>query len=385
MRLPRAVLTGLIATATALALSVGSSAAADRGHARTREAMDAVVQERHAPGVLGHAEDGGGVWSGSSGTADLRTLQPRMPQDRFRIGSLTKPFVATVLLQLESEGKVRLDDPVGRWLPDVPLGRYGAGIGDRSRPSRTLTVRQLLGHTSGIPNYTADPVLRRDYFSTRFLTRRWTTHTPEGLSGAALAQPPLFAPGTKWSYSNTNYLLAGMIIERATGHSYAHEIERRIVRALKLHDTSLPGTSPRIPGQHGRAYSTLFVPKREAEVHDVTAFNPSFAGPAGEMISSTHDLVRFVRALLTGGLLPPRQLQEMKSSVAVPDGDRYGLGLTRRTLSCGVTVWGHEGTIHGSRSSAFTTEDGTHTAAFNINGDWSGDTRPLVDTEFCGT
>lgn len=381
MRLPRAVLTGLIAAATALALSVSSSAASDRGHARTREAMEAVIQERGAPGVLARAEDGGGVWSATSGTADLRTRQPRMPNERFRIGSLTKPFVATVLLQLVSEGRLRLDDPVGRWLPDVPLGRYGASFG---APSHAVTVRQLLGHTSGIPDFTAAPAARQDLFTTRFLTRRWDTHTPEELAAPGLAQPPLFAPGEKWSYSNTNYVLAGMIVERVTGHSYAREIERRVLRPLGLRDTSLPGTTTGLPGPHGRAYSTLFTTARKARVRDVTALNPSLAGASGEMISSTRDLVRFERALLTGGLLPPRQLREMKTSIAAPGGDRYGLGLTERTLSCGITVWGHEGTIHGSRTAAFTTGDGTHTAAFHLNADWAGGTRRLVETEFCG-
>lgn len=380
MRLPRAVLTGLIATATALALSVSSSAASDRGHTRTREAMESLVRERGAPGALAYAEDGGGAWSGTSGTGDLRTLQPRMPRERFRVGSLTKPFVATVLLQLASEGALRLDDPVGRWLPGLPLGRYGASVGD---PSRAVTVRQLLGHTSGIPDYTSNPAVRYDYFSARFLAERWATHSPRELVRASLARPPLFAPGKGWSYSNTNYVLAGMVIERVTGHPYAREIERRVLRPLGLRDTSLPGTSTAVPGPHGRAYSTLFTGRREARVRDVTALNPSLAGASGEMISSTRDLARFTRALLTGGLLPPRQLREMKTTVAAPGDERYGLGLTARTLSCGVTVWGHEGTIHGSRSSAFATEDGTRTAAFNLNGDWSGGTGGLVEAEFC--
>ncbi|MGP3978454.1 serine hydrolase domain-containing protein [Streptomyces sp. 8N114] len=380
MHLPRALLSGLIATVTACGLAVSSSTAADQGHTRTREVMEAMVERDGAPGVLAQVEDGAGAWVGSTGTADRTTGRPRLARDRFRIGSLTKPFVATVLLQLESEGKLRLDDPVGRWLPDLRPGEYGRAGGGAGR---AVTLRQLLGHTSGIPDYIADPVLRRNYFSPRFLAHRQSSHTPEKLVERSLSRPSLFRPGSRWSYSNTNYLLAGMVIERATGHSYATEIERRVLRPLKLRDTSLPGTSARIPGQHGKEYSTLFAPGAHPPVRDVTSLNPSLAGASGEMISSGRDLVRFVRALVTGGLLTTRQQAEMQTTRRADSTDRYGLGLTERTLSCGVTVWGHEGTIHGSLTAAFSTPDGAHTAAFNINGDWSGGIDDLVEAEYC--
>ncbi|NGO72178.1 beta-lactamase family protein [Streptomyces sp. SB3404] len=380
MSLPRSVLIGLLALVCGFALPSGVSFAADGGHARTHEALHEAVVRYGVPGALGWVQDSGGVWHGSAGVADRRTGRPRQARDRFRIGSLTKPFVATVLLQLEAEGRVRLDDPVGRWLRKVPLGRYGAAFGDRRH---TVTVRRLLGHTSGIPGYTADPAFRRAYFGTPFLTERWASHTPRELIAPALKRGPLFTPGTAWSYSNTNYVLAGMVIEAVTGRSYAEEIEHRIVRPLRLRDTSLPGTSPRIPGRHGRAYSALG--GRDGERYDVTALNPSLAGASGEMISSDRDLVRFTRELLTGGLLPPRQLREMKSTRAIARHERYGLGLTARTLSCGVTVWGHDGTIHGSHSAAFGTADGSRTAAFNVNADWGArSTRAMVEAEFCG-
>ncbi|WP_326690366.1 beta-lactamase family protein [Streptomyces sp. NBC_01795] len=377
---PRTVLTALIATATVLALAVGSSAATDRSHTRTREAMETLVQQRGAPGALARVEDHGGVWAGTEGVADRRTGRSRLPQERFRIGSLTKPFVATVLLQLEAEGTLRLDDPVERWLPGLCKSGYGAATGG---PRHSVTLRQLLGHTSGIPDYTADPALRGDYFDVGFLTHRRQSHAPADLVAGSLKRSPLFRPGTRWSYSNTNYVLAGMVIERATGLSYAEEIERRVLRPLKLDDTSLPGTSTRLPGPHSRAYSTLFQPGLHPALHDVTALDPSLAGAAGEMLSSGRDLVRFARALLTGRLLPPRQLKEMKTTRVAAPRERYGLGLTERTLSCGITVWGHEGAIHGSRTTVFTTSDGGHTAAFNLNGDWSG-TRKLTEAEYCG-
>ena len=382
MPLFRPALTALVAFASVLALSVTASSAADAGHTSTRDAMRTAVERDGVPGVLGEADDGAGRWTGTAGVGDTRTHRARLPEEHFRIGSLTKPFVATVLLQLEAEGEIRLDDPVGRWLKNLPLGPYGAAFG---RQDQVLTVRQLLDHTSGIADYTTAPGLRGLYYGSGFLSGRARTHSPRALATAALRQPRLFAPGDGWSYSNTNYVLAGMLVERVTGRSYAEEIERRVIRPLGLRDTSLPGTSVRVPGPHGRAYSRLNGDAPGARAHDVTALNPSLAGASGEMISSTRDLTRFVRELLRGRLLPPRQLAAMKDTVpSGAGGDRYGLGLTSRALSCGITVWGHEGTIHGSRSAVFATEDGAHSAAFNVNADWSSGTRDLVEAEFCG-
>jgi D-alanyl-D-alanine carboxypeptidase len=385
----RSTVAALVVAAVA-AFFISSSAAADAGHDAAQDAMDREVQQTGVPGVLGQARDGGGVWHGASGVADRATHRPPMPHDRFRVGSLTKPFVAAVMLQLESEGTVDLDAPVERWLPGTVRGRGG-------QDGRLVTVRQLLGHTSGLYDFTADPGIRRDNFGPRFADHRYDSHDAASLVRTAMAHPRSFRPGTGWGYSNTNYLLAGMVIEKATGHSYAHEIERRIIRPLKLRDTSLPGTSPRVPGPHGRAYSTLSDGGpvdggggegagrgARARVHDVTALDPSLAGASGEMISSTGDLVRFMRALLAGDVLPPRQLAQMKATVPAEGSERYGLGLTEHRLSCGTTVWGHEGTIQGSRSTAVTTADGSHAAAFNINGDWSEGTADLVEAEYCG-
>lgn len=371
----RTTVVALVVTAVA-ALCVSSSSAAEGGHGATQDAMDTEVRQAGAPGILAQAEDGGGRWHGTAGVADRGTHRPRLAQDRFRIGSLTKPFIATVLLQLDAEGKLRLEDTVERWLPGT---LHGNGH-DGSR----VTVRQLLGHTSGVYDFTADPRTHRTYFGPRFPAHRYDTHTPAALVRKATAHPPSSAPGTEWRYSNTNYVLAGMVIEAATGRPYAQEVERRLIRPLELSDTSLPGPSARIPGTHGRAYSTLFRSGPHARVHDVTTLSPSLAGASGEMISSTGDLVRFMRALLSGDVLPSRQLAQMKDTVPADGGDRYGLGLTEQKLSCGTTVWGHEGTIQGSRSAAVTTPDGAHTAAFNINGDWAGETGTLIEAEFCG-
>ncbi|NJQ03872.1 serine hydrolase domain-containing protein [Streptomyces zingiberis] len=367
---------GALSAPAALAADRGAVRAGDRGHPATQQALDAQVAAG-LPGALGQAVDRHGVWNGSAGVADLRTERPRLPQDRFRVGSITKTFVATVLLQLEEEKKLDLDDNVETWLPGVVRGHGHDG--------RKITVRQLLNHTSGVFNYTQDPGFAEKVFGPGFPEHRYDSWTQEQLVAVAMEHAPDFAPGTDWNYSNTNYVLAGLVIERVTGERYGKEIERRILRPLGLRATSLPGTDPRMPGPHGRAYST-FGADPETEIHDVTEINPSVAGAAGEMVSTTGDLNRFYRALLRGQVLPRRQLTAMLTTVETgQEGtERYGLGIAPQTTSCGVTVWGHGGGIHGSSSLATVTRSGDHAAAFNVNGDWAGDSRILLEAEYCG-
>ncbi|GAA3304072.1 hypothetical protein GCM10020295_54260 [Streptomyces cinereospinus] len=201
----------------------------------------------------------------------------------------------------------------------------------------------------------------------------------------AMAHAPDFAPGTSWQYSNTNYVLAGMVIEEVTGRPYGAEIRDRILAPLRLRATSVPGTRATLPRPSSRAYSKL-APTATGPTYDVTRLNPSWAYAAGEMVSDSADLNRFYRALLGGELLPPEQLTAMKTTVEVTDAPafRYGLGLMDRELSCGVHVWGHDGGIHGSLSEAVTTADARHSLALNFNGDWAGDSDAVLEAEFCG-
>ncbi|MCC3654095.1 beta-lactamase family protein [Streptomyces sp. S07_1.15] len=369
-----------VAAATGPAAGAAAKADAGRGHGHgheaTQKALDAQV-ELGLPGVLFQAADRHGVWNGSSGVADLETERPRLPKDRFRVGSITKTFVATVLLQLESERRIDLDDTVEEWLPGVVRGNGNDG--------RKITVRQLLNHTSGLFDYTSDAAFAENLFGPGFLEHRYDTWTPEQLVRVGTAHEPDFAPGTDWNYSNTNYILAGMVIERVTGAEYAEEIERRILRPLRLRATTVPGTDPDMPRPHGRAYSPLGGDPVE-KIHDVTELNPSVAGAAGEMISTTGDLNRFYRALVRGKLLPDRQLKAMLTTVETGEEgiEHYGLGIYPQTLSCDVTIWGHSGGIRGSGSGAGVTRTGDHAAAFNVNGDWTGDGRAVVEAEFCG-
>ncbi|WP_328683323.1 beta-lactamase family protein [Streptomyces sp. NBC_01261] len=375
----RAVVMGATLVALSVALAGPATAAPAGGdHTATREALRAAVEDG-VPGVTATVRDGGTTWSTTAGVGNLRTGKPRSADDRYRVGSITKTFVSTVLLQLEAEGRLSLDDKVATWLPGVVEGNGNDG--------GKVTVRQLMNHTSGIFNYTADDDFGNAYFTKDgFFQHRYDTKTPADLVAIAMSHQPDFAPGTSWNYSNTNYVLAGMVIQKVTGHSYETEVRDRIINPLKLRATSLPGTRVTLPRPSSHAYSKL-ADATTGPTYDVTRLNPTIASSAGSMISDSADLDRFYGALLGGKLLPPKQLKEMKTTVATgddSDGTRYGLGLTDITLPCGVHVWGHDGGIHGSSSAAVTTVDGRHSLAFNFNGDWSGDAGAVVVGEFCG-
>ncbi|MEU9732668.1 serine hydrolase domain-containing protein [Streptomyces sp. NPDC048002] len=384
MRTTRTRATLVAATAVLLSAALAGPAAAAApargdggGHGATREAVRAAVKDG-VPGVTATARQGGRTWTATAGVGDLRTGAPRSADDRYRVGSITKTFVATVLLQLEAEGRLSLDDTVDTWLPGLVRGNGHDG--------RRITVRQLLNHTSGVYNYTDDDTFVTTYMAAEnFFEHRYDTKDPRELVTLAMTHEPAFAPGTSWSYSNTNYVLAGLVIEKVTGHAYGDEIRDRVLEPLGLRATSVPGTRVSVPGPSSRAYSKLAL-TTTGPTYDVTRISPTLAHAAGEMISDSSDLNRFYSALLKGRLLPAEQLKEMKTTVKVegiPNAG-YGLGLIERELSCGTKVWGHGGGIHGSVSEAVTTADGRHTLSLNFNGDWSGDSEAIVEAEFCG-
>jgi D-alanyl-D-alanine carboxypeptidase len=289
-----------------------------------------------APGVIAAVRRGQEVWCGAAGVADTATGCPRRVDERFRIGSVTKLFTATVLLQLVAEGRVDLDDD----------------------------LRRLLNHTSGIFDYADDPGFLADFTGPAFLTTRFRTYRPDELVALAMAHPPISAPGTAWRYSNTNYVLAGQLIERATGNSYAEEVHRRIIQPLGLTGTHVPGTETTLPEPHARHYSPLMVPG--AELHDVTELNASYAWAVGAMVSTVGDLTRFLAALLAGRLLPPAQQEQMFTEA--PDSN-YGLGIVHWPLPGITALWGHNGMIYGSFTIAAGTRDSGLVVAANINSD----------------
>ena len=238
------------------------------------------------------------------------------PDDRFRIGSATKTFTAVVVIQLEAEGRLKLDDAIER---------YVAGAGP-------ATLRSLLNHTSGINDHAADPRILEGW-----PLRQW--HPAEVLA-IAQSMPPV----TGFHYSNTNYVLLGLAVERVTGRPLPAELERRIIKPLRLGRTAYDeGTRVRgvVPG---------FV-----NGVDITVQNTSWAGAAGAVVSSARDLARFYGSL--DRLLPPRQYAAMHT------GD-YGLGLFWTQLSCG-RAWGHNGAVAGYFTNAFTRGDKTAVVLVN--------------------
>ncbi|WP_326620146.1 beta-lactamase family protein [Streptomyces decoyicus] len=311
----------------------------------------------------------------TAGVADLRTGRRMAPQDHFRAGSLTKTLVATVVLQLVAEGRLTLHDHAAAHLPP---GVPATGDGDRSE-LRRVTIRQLLDHTSGLFNYTQDPRLSKQLYGKGFGAHRYDSHTPAELLRIALSHPPVAAPGTRYAYSNTNYLVLGLVIEAVTGNPYATEIRRRILVPARLDHTSFPGTDPVLPEPHGRAYS-----RAGARRVDATSLDPSRAGAAGEMVTTLGDLNRFFAALLGGEFLAPRQMAQIRNEKRT-DG-AYGLGLYATRLPCGVTVWGHNGDINGSYARTAGTADGRHIVSYRANTDTLPDPAhgtAVLTAEFC--
>lgn len=324
-----------------------------------------------APGVLVGVERDGRTLKVRSGHGNLKRRTAVPWNARFRIGSMTKPFVSTVVLQLVGEGRLSLDDTVDRWLPGVVRGNGNDG--------RAITIRQLLQHTSGLPDYThrIPWILELEGFQ----QHRLDTVTPQEAVRIALEGKPEFAPGTSWSYSNTNYMLAGMVIQAVTGRTWQDEVRARIVAPLGLRSTTLPETDPDMPAPHAIGYerfpgkgATAEDPRYGRQI-DATRQNVSWGGAAGEIISTADDANRFLRALVGGRLLPAAQLAEMQRTVPTNSGfrgnwpgARYGLGLMRIPTSCGVS-WSHGGDIMGYMTRNGVSADGRRSVVVSINTD----------------
>ncbi|WP_242901342.1 serine hydrolase domain-containing protein [Actinomadura terrae] len=380
-------------TMTAPTAALGDSTEPERGRARahgqrpggTQAALEEIVRQG-TPGVIAEVRDGNRTWHGAAGVADLGTRRPRAARERFRIASMTKPFTATVILKLEAAGRLSLGDSVEHWLPGVVRG-------EGYHPER-ITIRHLLNHTSGIFNYNDDEAFRARYAGDEFAKNRYKTIAPRELVDIALGHPRLFQPGEpgRWAYSDTNYILAGMIIERASGHGYADEVERQIIAPLGLSGTEVPGTRPTLPRPHATHYSTLFEDGPDARIRDVTELNPSVAWAAGQIVSTTHDVNTFMTRLMQGRVLERAQQRELLDTVPVQgdDGhggreDRYGLGIRLFKLAPGCWAWGHGGMIPGSASRTAVGGDGRHALTMNRNGDWGaqGLEDAAVRAEFC--
>ena len=315
-----------------------------------QRALDGLVTRDGLPGASAAVRDRSGtVRTYTAGVGDLATGAPVPRNGRVRIASNTKMFTATVVLQLVGEGRIDLDAPVDRYLPGVVRGRGGDG--------RRITVRMLLQQTSGLPDY--DSIVVDAGGSLAAVAH--TYYEPSQLLDAALAERRHFRPGSAWEYSNTNYIVLGLLAQRVTGRPIGEEITRRVLRRLGLRDTYWPELGEqRIRGRHPHGYLAA---APGAPWQDLTRIDPSLGWSAGQLVSTPRDLGTFMAALLDGRLLAPAQLAEMRSTVSAPgfepgSGWRYGLGLARHRTSCGAAGWGHGGDIQGFESRNLATDDG---------------------------
>ncbi|WP_079110604.1 serine hydrolase domain-containing protein [Streptomyces roseifaciens] len=373
------------------------TAGAGQDRPELQKAIEEIVDSGFA-GLSLRVHDERGEWVGSAGVAELGEAAKPPTNGHVRIGSNTKTFTATLVLQLVDEGEFGLDDPVADHLPEFGL-------------DRRITVRMLLQHTSGVFNFTGEyyddgtvapgiPWQGQEWVDNRFRTYR-----PEELVRLALSKPARFEPGTDWSYSNTNYVLARLLIEKATGRSLAEEMRRLILGPLGLSGTVVPDTRQELPEPHAHAYyryedagrqkraetAETAEPIETVKTVDVTRQNPSWISSGGDMISTTKDLHTFISALVGGKLLPAPLLAEMcKPHPKVG----YGLGVFVQDTDGGGTVITHNGGIAGHAALMYSTPDGSRTltaslnyvddAAMSLAEPFQKATQRLVKAVFCG-
>jgi D-alanyl-D-alanine carboxypeptidase len=291
-----------------------------------------------------------GDWTATFGTRALGSADPVTLADHVRIGSNTKTWTGTVILQLVQEGKLTLDDPVSTYRPDVPNGQ-------------NITITELLDMRSGLYNYTESLELNQAVDTNP--TKAWT---PDELLAIAYKNPPYFPPGHGFHYSNTNTVLLGLIIEKLTGHPVEQEFERRIFTTLGLRNTQLPPrTSNALPAPYPNGYqfgtnvetmaTQVLPPEQQAAARagilkplDATHDNPSWAWTAGSGISTAEDLARYAQALVGGGLLNDAMQRQRLASIrpinpADPKSPGYGLALAQFG-----PVFGHTGELPGYNS-----------------------------------
>jgi len=312
--------------------------------------LDAVVRAG-VPGVAVVATGAEASWDGAAGVADAESGTPITTEHRFRIGSVTKTFVAAVVLQLVGEGALALDEDVG------PI-------------AEGVTLRQLLNHTSGLPEYYDDfDSLIAPYRADRGYKPNLT---PRAALELVHASPRLFRPGADWEYSGGNYLALGLIVEEATGATLGEELRRRIIEPL-----GLDGTDLRDRAGVARGYllpGNPVFPDAGDGLDDVTDVE-LFGWGSGEMISTARDVARFLRALLGGELLTPELRAELLTTVPSDweESDGYGLGIEevsslmgQAPSPCGA-AWGHLGFAMGHTTIALSSESGDRQVVVCMN------------------
>ncbi|MFC8866442.1 serine hydrolase domain-containing protein [Streptomyces sp. NPDC057148] len=334
-------------------------------------ALNAAVAEG-APGAMARFTGPEGVRARTAGVRDRASGAAMDARARFRVGSVSKTFTAVVVLQLVDEGRLALDAPVDRYLPGL-------------LPDDRITVRHLLTHRSGLADYT-DRMFHETVPGFEGVRNR--VFSQRELVDLSLAEPRTTEPGAAYKYSNTNFVVAGMLVEEVTGRPVARAFQQRIIGPLGLRDTSYVHPDTRIAGLRVRGY--LHPDEAGAPLVDSTEQTVSWAQSAGAVISAPADLTAFMTALMRGRLLSPRMLDAM-TTVAPTDATNtrfYGLGLRRYDLTCGTRVYGHTGTVQGYYTYAFATRDGRRGLSAMANTSNRGQANTALggtlEAAFCG-
>ena len=272
--------------------------------------MESLIKEINAPGFnVGIWIPGEGEWQNSFGVADKETAEKMSLDNHFRIGSITKTFVITAVLQLVDKGDISLDDKISKYIDNVPNG-------DK------ITIRQLANMTSGLANYSED----EEWVKKVIYTKNDRNVPTSELLDIAFKLPPTFAPGKGWHYSNTNTVLLGQVIEKVSGLSLDKYLQENIFTPLALENTSFP-LDEKMPSPYAHGYTKQTLDEKEA---DATFNNPSWTNAAGQMVSTFADLKIWAKALGTGALLSEDAFKERLTWVTLPPNTakrKYGLGV----------------------------------------------------------
>ncbi|RLU87501.1 hypothetical protein CTZ27_23025 [Streptomyces griseocarneus] len=315
----------------------------------------------------------------SIGHADLDGT-PMNAGWRFRVGSNSKTFTAVLVMRLAEQGGVDLDGPMRDYLP---AGTLPEGW--------NMTVRQVMQHRAGVYDHTDDLLEQPGEETTSAFEKRIrnTVYTPAELVALSVKHGVQYDPGSRYAYSNTDFVLLGMAIEHVTGRPYAEVLREQIIEPLRLRHTSFVVPDKAIAGRHVTGYLTN--DDRSKPLLNATEQNGSWIWSAGAVISSAADMDRFLTALLggsSGGLVSDASLEQMTDALPTPTaGVAYGLGLREVSLSCGK-VYGHVGVVQGFQTQAYVTRDGTRSVVAFANASNNGTiTQGLMNTlepAFCG-
>ena len=290
------------------------------------------------------------TWKSAAGNASPITGEPAQPGMRFLIASVSKTFTGIAIQKLAEEKKLSLEDPIAQWLP--------ADLVEKIPNGKIITIRQLLDHTSGIADYNEESINLQEYRDpdtpVPYQTGLW-----QGINAS-----PLYLPGTNYTYSNVNYILLTLIVDKAAGIPYEDYVTRTILVPAGMNDTFIQETN-HIPGPH----MTATVPGGNGTYMDFTDLYVQFDRGAGDMVSTTADLNRFHRALHEGRLISKDSLATMERPTSQSGKTGYALGyVTEVVASPNITVQGHTGGYPGSYTFWYYLPEQDTYVTWNLNG-----------------